>query len=64
MWRVEVAKKSDRCLEYVVVHEVLHLLERAHNDRCRELMDRHLPSWELRRDELNEAPLGHEDWTY
>ena len=60
---LELAKKSDRCLEYVVVHEMLHLLERAHNDRFRELMDRHLPSWELRRDELNEAPLGHEDWT-
>lgn len=61
---LELAKKSDRCLEYIVVHELVHLLERSHNDRFRDLMKRHLPYWKTRRDELNQSPLGYEDWTY
>ena len=60
----ELAKKSDRCLEYVVVHEMVHLLEPSHNERFRSLMTRFLPTWKSRRDELNRGPLGHEDWTY
>ncbi len=60
----ELAKKSDRCLEYIVVHELLHLTEPGHNDRFRSLISQYLPSWESRRDELNESPLGFEDWTY
>jgi hypothetical protein len=42
----------------------VHLIERRHNDRFRDLMDRHLPQWRFHRDELNRAPLVHEDWTY
>ncbi len=61
---LELAKKPPRCLEYILVHEMVHLLERHHNDRFRGLMDRFLPSWRLRRDELNSSPLGHEDWGY
>lgn len=61
---LELAKKPPHCLEYVLVHEMAHLLERRHNDRFRELMDRLLPQWRLYRDELNGAPLAHEDWTY
>ena len=61
---LELAKKSDRCVEYIVVHELCHLIERTHNDRFRRLMDRHLPSWQTRRDELNRTPLAYEDWTY
>ncbi len=61
---LELAKKSERCLEYIVVHEMVHLLEPSHNDRFRNLMTRHLPSWEARRDELNRSPLAFEDWTY
>ena len=61
---LELAKKPPHCLEYVLVHEMVHLLERRHNDRFRELMDRFLPQWRLYRDELNRAPLAHEDWTY
>lgn len=58
----ELAKKNPRCLEYIVVHELMHLLERTHNPRFIELMDRHLPDWRARRDELNGAPLSNEDW--
>ena len=61
---LELAKKPPACLEYVLVHEMAHLLERRHNDRFRALMDGFLPGWRLQRDELNRAPLAHEDWTY
>jgi hypothetical protein len=61
---LELAKKSLRCLEYIVVHEMVHLLERKHNERFALLMDQFLPQWRLLRDELNEAPLGHEEWRY
>ncbi len=61
---LELAKKPPSCLEYVLVHEMLHLIERHHNDRFKELMDELLPQWRLRREELNRAPLGHEDWDY
>jgi predicted metal-dependent hydrolase len=59
----ELAKKNPRCLEFIVVHSLLHLVEPAHNERFAELMTRHLPDWRNRRDELNEAPLAAEDWT-
>jgi predicted metal-dependent hydrolase len=61
---LELAKKSPRCLEFIVVHEMMHLLERQHNDRFRSLMDNYLPDWQLLRDELNREPLAHEDWDY
>jgi len=58
----ELAKKNPRCLEYIVVHELAHLLERGHGEAFVALMDRLLPDWRARRDELNEAPLADEDW--
>lgn len=58
----ELAKKNPRCLEYIVVHELAHLVERSHNDRFVSMMDRFLPDWRARRDELNDAPLADEDW--
>ena len=61
---LELAKKPPSCLVYILVHEMVHLIERTHNDRFRELMDIHLPQWRLYRDELNSAPLAHEDWQY
>ena len=61
---LELAKKPPQCLEYILVHEMLHFLERHHNDRFKELMDRFMPQWKLYRDELNRAPLAHEDWKY
>ena len=61
---LELAKKPIRCIEYVVVHEMVHLLERNHTDRFRELMDRFMPQWRHYRDMLNQAPLSHETWCY
>jgi predicted metal-dependent hydrolase len=61
---LELAKKPPSCLEFIVVHEMVHLLERHHNDRFRELMDALLPHWRLHREQLNRAPLRHEDWKY
>jgi len=61
---LELAKKSASCLEYILLHEMLHFLERHHNERFLELMDTLMPTWRLCRDELNRAPLGHEKWRY
>jgi predicted metal-dependent hydrolase len=61
---LELAKKSERCLEYIVIHEMMHLLERQHNERFLELMNKHLPPWKQLREELNRAPLAHEEWEY
>ena len=61
---LELAKKPDPCLLYVLVHEMIHLLERNHTERFRALMDRHLPRWPLYRDQLNSLPLAHDDWDY
>lgn len=61
---LELAKKPVQCLESVIVHELVHLIERHHNDRFTSLMDEHLPHWRLHRQELNSAPLAHETWRY
>lgn len=53
MFNVELSKKSKECIEYVVVHELLHLKERKHNDRFMSLLDKHLPKWKFIREELN-----------
>lgn len=61
---LELAKKSHHCLEYIIVHEIVHLLERRHNDNFVALMDQFMPTWRLLRAELNKAPLAHENWEY
>jgi len=61
---LELAKKPVSCLEYIMVHEMVHLKERAHNERFRTLMDQLMPQWRLHRDVLNQAPLAHEAWQY
>lgn len=61
---LELIKKPIQCIEYVLVHELVHLLERHHTDRFVALMDRNLPRWRALREELNAAPLAHETWTY
>ena len=60
----DLAKKPPQCLEYIVVHELIHLLEPHHNERFTRLMDQNLPDWRQRRVVLNGAPLGHEEWGY
>jgi predicted metal-dependent hydrolase len=61
---LELAKKPPECLEYVVVHEMIHLLERNHTRRFYELMDRFMPSWRIRRETLNRGPLADEKWNH
>ncbi len=60
----ELAKKPRECLEYILVHEMVHLIEPTHNARFLRLMDTHMPMWRERREELNRAPLAHEEWGY
>jgi predicted metal-dependent hydrolase len=61
---LELAKKPEQCIEYILVHEMVHLLERHHNDRFLLLMNRYLPNWEKLRKELNQLPVSHADWLY
>ncbi len=58
----ELAMKPMPCLEYIVVHELAHLIERRHNDRFRAIMDAHLPQWPAYRELLNRFPLAYEAW--
>jgi predicted metal-dependent hydrolase len=60
----ELAKKPPECLEYVLVHKMVHLIVRRHDDRFTSLMDRYLPNWRFVRQALNAAPLAHANWTY
>ena len=59
---LELAKKPVQCLEYIVAHEMVHLIERHHNDRFITLMDQHLPQWRGQRTILNRFPVSHEHW--
>ena len=59
---LELAKKPEGCIEYIVVHELMHLLERHHNDRFVALLDEHLPAWRHYRSALSGLPLAHEEW--
>jgi predicted metal-dependent hydrolase len=60
----DLAKKPRECLEYIVVHEMLHLLEPTHNARFVGLMNRFMPHWQQCRDTLNRLPLQHQTWDY
>lgn len=59
----ELVKKPPECLEYIVVHEMVHLLEPTHNARYLSLMDHYMPLWKRYRDTLNQLPVRHEEWT-
>jgi predicted metal-dependent hydrolase len=61
---LELAKKPVNCLEYIIVHEMVHLLERSHNDRFKALMTKFMPKWRNHRDTLNKLPTKHEEWDY
>ena len=60
----DLAKKPRECLEYIVVHEMVNLLEPTHNARFVALMDRLMPQWRVRREQLNRLPVRHEEWVY
>lgn len=61
---LELAKKPLACLEYIIVHEMLHLVERRHNDKFTSLLNHYMPHWKQHKEELNRLPIGHIDWTY
>jgi predicted metal-dependent hydrolase len=61
---LELAKKPIHCLEYIIVHEMIHLLERHHNDRFMALMDKYIPQWKFYKEELNRLPVSHGEWDY
>lgn len=61
---LELAKKPLTCLEYIIVHEMVHLLERHHNERFLYYMDTYLPNWRYLKSELNKLPVSHAEWTY
>ena len=60
----DLAKKPRECLEYLVVHELVHLLEPTHNARFIDLMDQFMPKWSFYRQRLNRLPVRHESWEY
>lgn len=61
---LDLAQKPPECLEYILVHELVHLRERTHSERFKVYMDEFLPNWRLRREVLNRAPLANERWDY
>ena len=61
---LELAKKPKECLEYIIVHELVHLVERSHNQHFVKLMDEFMPKWRFHRDELNRLPVSHTNWGY
>lgn len=61
---LELAKKPLACLEYVIVHELLHLIEKKHNDKFIGLMEKYIPKWRNIKEELNRFMLSHEEWNY
>jgi len=63
-FNTELAKKPRECFEYVLVHELAHLLEPSHNARFIAIMDRFLPRWRFDRDRLNQLPVRHQEWAY
>lgn len=60
----DLAKKPKVCLEYIVVHELAHLIESNHGAKFVELMDYFLPKWRTYREQLNRLPVSHEEWMY
>lgn len=61
---LELMKKPLHCIEYVIVHEIVHLLERKHNEVFTAYMDKFLPMWKFYKEELNKSPLSHQNWSY
>ncbi|MGD9489876.1 MAG: M48 family metallopeptidase [Calditrichaceae bacterium] len=61
---LELAKKPVRCLEYIIVHEMIHFKERHHNEKFLYYMNNYLPNWKQVRKELQSLPVSHADWSY
>jgi len=59
---LELAKKPFHCIEYVMVHEMIHFAEKNHSDKFRHLIKLHLPQWEQHKKELNSSILSYSTW--
>lgn len=64
MINLELGKKPLECLEYIIVHEMTHLLEPTHNHDFTRLLEQFMPKWQFYRDELNRLPVSHQNWIY
>lgn len=63
LWlNIELIKKPLPQIEYVILHELAHLIERTHNDTFKQILDDHMPWWRLIKEELNQSVLVHEEW--
>lgn len=60
----DLAKKPRECLEYIVVHEMIHILEPTHNELFQAYVNNFMPDWKHRRQILNRLPVRHEEWEY
>ena len=60
---LELVKKPESCIEYAVVHELIHLIEEKHSNKFMSLLDQHLPKWKSEKEELNRLILAHEEWS-
>ena len=61
---LELAKKTPHCIDYIFVHELIHLIEKNHTDKFFEILDDIMPKWQSYKDELNQDILGHFTWTH
>jgi len=61
-FNLELAKIPEHCINYVIAHELIHLVEEKHSSRFTKLMDTYLPKWKNTKEELNQLILAHEDW--
>jgi hypothetical protein len=61
---LELAKKPLACLEYVIVHELLHMIEKKHNEKFVNMLAKYIPKWRSIKEELNRSMLSHEEWNY
>lgn len=61
---LELVKKPIECIEFIIVHELVHLLERSHNKIFVNYMNKFMPKWRFHREELNKIPFSHVDWDY
>lgn len=61
---LELTKKNIRCIEYIVVHEMIHLIEKDHNENFKKILDEHIPNWKAIRSELNEIIFESKHWNY
>jgi len=61
---LELAKKPIECIEYIVVHEMVHLLERSHNEKFIAYMNHYMPHWRSLKRELNRLPITNSEWKY